>query len=293
MSELVKQNVGSTELPTGSKYGYGVNPVNGAVTMFYSAADGLYSQSFAPFPPTNYSFGATKVFGWLQPGEDVGDQPVHPATLDIIRVVYTGTGEYYILLQDMTNRRNFVFCSRDKYIRTITALSGTQYWDGCLYGGFHNAVYVPEVWGTFICVGLGRMYNGAANFTIGTPASAVAVNANYCEVNEHNEVVNYGVFGKGFRLGANNYQIKTYVLLKRSGEAAVHTMPQAGSPGSLAYVRYTVPVGGEIKYFADGIYIASDAAGNDFLYTINGTGTLVCELTGSYDASTTKFLVSI
>lgn len=135
--------------------------------------------------------------------------------------------------------------------------------------------------------GLGCTVQGSPYFYlhIGTYASAsnmvtIPVNASACIVNGKYEVLSFGTASTVAKYHTDSVSFTdlhgyVYVLLNNeTGVALELKVPYL----TWKYVTFTIPAGGKIKQFANGFYIASNSAGEHFLYSINNNGTLIDQL---------------
>lgn len=293
---LTEQVITGGPLPTGLLYFYSKCL---ALNMWYGfkfvPGDHWYYCTFPTFPPTTYDVG-----NWVQMSilngtnaniVEVNGPPTHASELRLnCHVKYADGSSSVAQLQSGTCYDPIIsdvyssnFCVQAPN-STLVSLWADQTGNAFSIGyNLPNAYYWHGLGKT--AVNLPYYYIACTTHT-GPPTQgqhSVANTITYpldvskCVV-VSNSVQCYGSYTTGASI---------YALLNPNG------IMVAIVNGVTAYYQLTVPAGGTIRQFLNGYYLATDASNNVFLYSINNNGTLITQLLGGYNPTTTIELLAI
>jgi hypothetical protein len=260
---IVKQTITGSELPTGDLYSYcrGVN--DNAVYLTHCSTAGVISrQSISPFPPSSFTLALNElVTARYNYGNNAPLQ-------NVTKFAASGIVGNYGLFGFIANESALVA------VYNYQDSSGAVYATESEVAGSPTLLYVhlASANNYIMWHGLGKDELGVDNFRIRytqPPYSGDAfIDSTKCIVDST------GVKCFGAWLDPNTSFL--YVLLN----------PTTGCMYSEGdYYNLVMPSGGEIKQFAASCYIATDTLGAMFLYSIEAGGTLIGELSGTYDPS--------
>ena len=295
---LTEQVITGGPLPTGPLYFYSKCL---ALNMWYGfkfvPGDHWYYCTFPIFPPASYDVG-----GWVQAGALAG------GLANIVEVNGPATHSYEL---DINCGLRFadgsisVFCiqgsvgsdpiSSDIYVQNsffaLTVNKNLFYiWADQSSNAFQQG---PSQVNVVAWYGLGKNTSNLPYYYIdrrthvspsvsgsaaSAPVGSYALDVSKCVV-VSNSVQCYGVYATSISL---------YALLNPTG-----IMVAIVNGAAPAYYQLTVPAGGTIRQFLNGYYIATDASNNVFIYSINNNGTLITQLLGGYNPTTTIELLAI
>ena len=281
---IVKQTVSGPPLPVGTNIAYARDIATHQWKQFQCTSDGYITyHDLYPFPPYE-NLGDLQQFGPLTIRDNLN---TYSNVYDVTSLSAAPFDGLHL------NKMRFGFMCRslhyntDYFMRSFVKTNESL--DG--YSGHYmitEKVYPLGVFSLFenaFIAGLGCMLPGSpyfylhiGSYSLLSDIYVIPVQPSGCIVNSQNEVLSFGATAVLQKwTGDRLHELKgsIYVLLNNeTGVAFEFQLPNRTS----RYISFIIPAGGKIKQFADGFYIASNSAGEHFLYSINNNGTLIDQL---------------